>query len=505
MKRIYRHIRKIKKSRLTIETFLVIVVVLAIFSYLTNPFVRFSIVKDPILVTQKTNGQFSVTQKNTLRSYDNLFTRTIAWIQTGYHIASNRFNRNRITKNDSLGDIIKEIHALRFDPQEPFLISGDHFVMLYPRSLGIFYNTLLDPRTALDAKDWENRQILYLKTTAYALDAFANAGKMTTTITAIGPSAVTLINIYAPPSDTLYSLLYALVVMQQTEMLYATYPFTTAATLPLQTQDAAKALLDLYRDFLVQQVHDFQTQVTDPQTGLIRQDVQLSGTKDIAVRESAFYDNVMLWKTLSLAQNLGLIAKNQPELDELKQRIIDTFWLSAEGYFVEDLSDEAISNKYYSSEWLIAVMTGFLDPANPPERALLQRSVAFIQKENIDQPFGLRFHNEPRNHQLHFIPRLFTNAYGANAIWSNWGMEYIKLLARLYQETCEQRYLDTAKTQLDAYSANIASYRGYPEVYRPDGTLYQSAFYKSVIRTGWVVNYEETRAMLDWTTQNSCQ
>lgn len=505
MKKILRRIRQTKKRRLTLETIIIVVIALAFFSYLTNPFVRFSIVKDPILVTQKTNGQFSVVQKNELRSYDNLFTRTVAWIQTGYHIVSNRFNHNRIAQSDSVEDIIREIHTLRFDPQEPFLISGDHFVMLYPRSLGIFYNTLLDPRTALDVADWENRQILYLKTTAYALDAFAHANKMTTTITAIGPSAVTLINIYAPPSDTLYSLLYALEVMQQTETLYTTYPFTTTATFPLQTKDASEALLNLYRDFLAQEAHEFQTQVTDPQTGLVRKDIQLSGTKDIAIRESAFYDNVMLWKTVALAQELGLMNKNQAELENLKQRIITTFWLPDEGYFLEDLSDEAKTHKYYSSEWLIAVMTGFLDPKNPQERTFLERNVVYIQKEHIDQPFGLRFHNDKRNNRLHTIPRLFTNAYGGNTIWSNWGMEYIKLLMHLYQETCNQSYLVVAQTQLTAYTQNIKTYHGYPEVYQPDGTLYQSTLYRSVIRTGWVVNFEEAQAMFDWTMQNSCK
>lgn len=38
-------------------------------------------------------------------------------------------------------------------------------------------------------------------------------------------------------------------------------------------------------------------------------------------------------------------------------------------------------------------------------------------------------------------------------------------------------------------------YGGFPEVYDPNGNLLQTAFYKSILQTGWVIGFEQARAM----------
>jgi hypothetical protein len=90
---------------------------------------------------------------------------------------------------------------------------------------------------------------------------------------------------------------------------------------------------------------------------------------------------------------------------------------------------------------------------------------------------------------------LFVPSYGREAIWSYWGTEYIKLLVLLYRETQEEAYVRHARHNLTAYAQNILHYRGFPEVYAPDGSYLHSAFYKSIRKTGWVVDYEQALAL----------
>src|SRR3712207_4572231 len=124
----------------------------------------------------------------------------------------------------------------------------------------------------------------------------------------------------------------------------------------------------------------------------IRRSIHLSGAKDITRRTCSFYDNVIFWKTTKLAMSLELIDKDKDFLRRLKAHILETFWLDDDGYFLEDLHPDSVRHKYYSSDWLIVLATGFLDPADPDERHYFTRSVDHIRRTGVDQPFGLRYH-----------------------------------------------------------------------------------------------------------------
>ena len=473
-------------------------IALAIFSYVTNPFVEFSIVADPFEFALNRDTQLELKQVSELRLRTNVFVRLVADLKSGWHIFNNRFTGGKTTFSGDIEPIIQEIHALRFDPELPYLISGDHFSLLYPRSLGIFYHTLLDPRTALDSTDWLHRETIYLKTLAYALDVFAKSKDLSTTIVPIAPQSVTLLNIYSPPIDTLYSLLYGLQTLQTPEELISIYPFTTNNYQSTHTVQAARNLLHEYKPELTFHFHKFISDTVDLHTHLVRTDRLFSGTKDITKQTSSFYDNVILWKTYELAQKLGLIEKNPDFLASLKTQILSTFWLPEQGHFLEDLSPESRAGNYYSSDWLISAMTGFLDPKNPDDRAYLEKTIAYIHKNKIDEPFALRYHNEPRRSRQYFPVRIFAPSYGSTTIWSNWGMEYTKLLSTLGLLTCNEEYIQVAEKQLRAYTENIKKYRGYPEVYATDGSIYAPFVYKSVVRTGWVVSFEQARMQYKW-------
>lgn len=490
------HVRALRRKRV-IAVICAIVIPVAIFSYLTNPFVKFSLVRDPYGELALVDGQFYVDERNAPNLKESRAFGWLAQVKSGWHIVSSRFSGGPKTKAVTVDDIIREIHGLRFQPSVPYLISGDHFSVLYPRSLGIFYHSLMDARTALDDLDWQNRQEIYLKTTAYALDVYAQSPKLSTTIVPIGPNSVALMNIYSYPSDTLYSLLYALRVMQDQRVLETLYPYEVVVPArTLQTASASAELVRLHKDDLRRHLETYTQDVYDQKTGLLRKDILLSGTKDITRRESAFYDNVIFWRTHQLAQELGIIEKDDAFLADLKARILSAYWLDSEGYFLEDLSEEGVAKKFYSSDWLIVQMTGFLSTFVPEERKYYEASVQYIQRNALDQPFGLQYHSDVRKHRLYGFVRVFAPSYGTTALWSNWGMEYAKTLLMLEQATNQRTYGEQAERQLEAYTFNIKRYRGYPELYDDKGDFYRQFFYKSVRRTGWIVTYEQARAML---------
>jgi hypothetical protein len=490
----------------------VLLMILGVFSYLTNPFVRFSVVVDPYNEVSYQGGQFQIQGNDAVFVQDDAFFRRLAWLKSGWHIFSSKFSGGKKAERTTVDEIIREIHADRFDPEEPYLISGDHFSMLYPRSLGIFYHSMLDPRTALDEEDWQNRQHIYLKTLAYSLQTYEGADRLSTTILPVGPRSVTLLNWYATPSDTMYSLLFALDALQSDEGLRQTYPFERIepadlstgerpeAYVPeLATQQAAGKLLEQHKQSLQRHLDKYYNLIYDEQTGLVRKDIHLSSTKDIVKRQSAFYDNVIFWRTMQLAEELELVELDPIFLPELKQRILATFWQEKEGIFLDDLSPESVEGKYYSSDWLIVLMTGFLDPADPEERQYYLRVTDYIQRNALDQPFALQYHADPRREQLYLAAKLFAPSYASTAIWSNWGMEYIKLLLWFAQTEGKELYLQQAADQLSAYAYNIKRYRGYPEVYDANGDFFRQTFYKSIRQTGWIVSYEQAREMYEWT------
>ncbi|MEI6222553.1 MAG: hypothetical protein WCP97_07345 [bacterium] len=466
---------------------------LAYLSTITDPFSPNTIVNTPFTTTVD-NGQIHLLQNSALTINNNGVYEAFSWFKSGYHMIVNaNWGSPKAASEDEDG-IINDIHTLRFDPSKPYLISGDHFSVLYPRNLGVFYLPTLDPRIARTQDEWELQQRLYLQTTAYTLETFSQSGKPSTTIVPTGSNAVTQINVYAYPSDALYGTLFALKTLQSPEELQRLYPFTAAENVSLETAQAGTELLDRYRENLQQLLDDYFHYVYDEQTGLVKTQIHLSGAKDITKRQGAFYDNVILWRTLQLAQDMEIMP-SPIDLDQYRELILSTYWDGKTGHFLEDLSDESLQESYYSSDWLVVLFTGFLNPAIPNDRAYYEQSLQYIEKEGLARPFAIKYQQTDREGRQFPLVKTFLPSYGGSAIWSFWGLEYTKLNLLLYKQTNDQKYLQEAEYQLDRYKENIEKYRGFPEVYSENGEMIETKWYTSVRQTGWVVNYEQARGM----------
>ena len=385
-----------------------------------------------------------------------------------------------------------DIYTLRFNPSKLLLTSGDHFSALFVRNLGVFYYPTLDSQIPATEERWQNRQLVYLQTLAYALGVFDKQKTLKTTIVPTGRYSATSVNFHAYPSDTMYGILYALAALLGKEPGRA---FAYEKSRKLDTIPAAEILLSTYRDSLVHHYNHYREFAYDEATGLVRRGALMSGAKDITKRQSAFYDNVVFWKTTKLAMTLGLITSDDKFLRNLKTRILKTFWLESEGYFLEDLSSESVQGKYYSSDWMIVLATGFITPDKKSERHYFTRSVDYIRRMKIDHPFPVKYQHETRAHRQFFFVRLAVAVYGGDAIWSFWGMEYVKILMMLSKHTKDSSYLRLADKHIRSYERNMLKNRGFPEVYDRHGNLLETPLYRSIRQTGWVVGFDQVRAM----------
>lgn len=473
--------------------FLVTLLALIIYSAFSNPYGRMSRVRNPF--ETKIQGRAIVLLKRfSLKVTTSLFWRAFAYAKCAWHIVSNVHAGDK-ARSRSFEGVIRDIHKVRFNPKKPYLISGDHFNVFYPRNLGVFYYAMLDPRTALGKTDWQNRQRIYLQTVAYALAAFEKHGDATTTIVPVGVRAVSCINIYHYPSDALYGILFALATLIDNSFFAKRYPFESENGFRLDTKDAAADLLEENRATLALLITKYHARVFDEVSGLIRADIHISSAKDITMRSSSFYDNVIFWKTFVLARELGIDDIPEIDLPALKARILKTYWQEDEGYFLEDRSPEGILGKYYSADWLAAYFTGFLDAAKSEERRYLERATLYTMKEGIDMPFPLRYQESDRASRQVPIVRFAVASYGGTAIWSFWGAEFIKLLVVLAEHENDHTFLERAARHIAAYAKKMVRYHGYPEVYDTAGNMLRTPFYNSVRQTGWVVGFEQAVAM----------
>lgn len=473
-------------KRLLLAGICVVLVVFHGWLHITNPYAGWNIVQQPYVTTVK-NGKITASKQFDLHVYSSPAAELLGYYKSGFLIVQNTYFGSRPARSDSVQGIIKDIHALRFDPSKPYLISGDQFSVLYPRNLGVFYNDVLNPNTALNRQDWENRQRIYLQSALYALDAFSAEKRLTTTVVPIAPRSAVLTEVHpgSVPSDSLYGILYALDALQDTDA-------RSNRTYTLGTADTAREIIQQRRGDLQRLLNIYLSQVQDPSTGLIKSGIDLASARDGVVRDRSFYDNVVLWKTLQLADTLAIQKAPEGQLASMRSTILKLYWDDREGHFKDDMSSRP-SKTNYSSDWLLALPTGFLQVDNPADRDYLQRSVSFIRAQHIAEPFPIKYQATTQAPEAPWAVRTFVSNYGSNAIWSYWGAQYMTLLGQLARVAPDAGYQQELHHDLNLYSDKIEQYHGFPETFTPDGRFLETPVYKSIRQTGWVVQFESAR------------
>lgn len=108
--------------------------------------------------------------------------------------------------------------------------------------------------------------------------------------------------------------------------------------------------------------------------------------------------------------------------------------------------------------------TRFLRPEKPEERIYLEKIVAYIQKNHLDEPFGIHYSEHRTNR--HWPVIIGAPHYADYTIWSHWSTEYIKLLILLGNNSSEENtYMTQAKKHIESLEQKMLQYGGYPELY----------------------------------------
>jgi phosphatidylglycerophosphate synthase len=458
-----------KKWLVVVSAIIGFILLFSVYSLAASPYSSDSFVQTPF-TTSFEDGQVVLQQHFTPSIYHGWFASAVAYCEQTVTVIWDRL-RSPKEPAGNLQSIESAIHTQRFDPSKPYVISGDQFDGLYLRNLSVFYQGLLDPHTALGTTDWHNRERIAVQSLAYGLSATEQLKYPVTTLMPIGPRQVIAVNFWSYPSDTMFGLL------QELQNLEAD-PDTRQAALQLQ-HEYGSGLIAAYQNYL--------TTVRDPKINLIRTDIHLSSARDAVQRESSFYDNVILWRTEQLASQLGLTNVSSSSLVSLRQTILQRYWDATQGHFIDDVTPGHQNS--YSSDWLIALPTGFLHPSNSSDLSKLELISAYIDKNHLTSPLPIRYTADNNLHQDFFVST-FVSSYGNTAIWSYWGDLYITLETDLYQQTSNQLYAQHVQDGLTAWQQVIVQDRGYPETLDGHGNILKTTVYESIRRNGWIVDFE---------------
>ena len=450
--------------------------------HITNPYANFNIVKQPYTTSVEQNGEILYQKNFELKVYDNLFMNLLGYYKSGFLIVQNKFFGGNEVSGETPDEIISNIHKARFDPSRPYLITGDQFSVLYIRNLGVFYNKLLEPNTAINQEDWENRQRIYLQSVLYGLDTLIKADKINTTSVPISPSSTIFTSVHPGSigSDTVYGLFYALDKLSQSNT-------SDNGEFKIGTVNATNDLIKSRRADLAKIYNRYISEVADGD--FAKAGLHLSGARDGVNRSQSFYDSLVLWKTREIAQRLGISNESKESIKEARSTLLKSYWSDETGCFRDELNKP----DSYSSDWLLVGPTDFLNYED--DRDLYKSCINYIERNSLDQPLPIKYSGRADN--VPWAVETFVPNYGSDAIWSYWGAEYITALAKLADDSKDgKQYKERAKNQLKAWEQKIIDTSGFPETLDPKGNFLRTKFYKSIRSTGWVVQFEYAKYLL---------
>jgi phosphatidylglycerophosphate synthase len=458
-----------KKWLVWVSSFVCFVFLLSVYLLAACPYSSDTFAESPF-TTRYEQGRVVLVQDYKMQVYHGWFFSSVSYIQQMVADIWMR-TQNRAEPGNTYAQIVANIHSQRFDPNRPYVISGDQFEGLYIRNMGVFYQDLLDPHTALNTTDWHNRERIAIQTLAYSMAATQQLHYPVTTLSPISPRGVVAVNFWSYPSDTMYSL------MQTLQTLEAN-PETRQAALQLQAEYGG-GLRSAYVNYIMT--------VRDVKTGMVRSNIQLSSARDAVKRESSFYDNVILWKSEQLAAQFGFSHDTPQKLATLHQSIMSRYWSNKDGHFIDDVAPGDANS--YSSDWLFALTTGFLEPSNPSDLTKLEKISDYIDKQHLASPLPIRYTND-QNQNEDFFVKYFASSYGNTAVWSYWGDLYIAFEENLYQQTGNVLYAQHVESGLYAWRRIVVQDKSYPETLTSNGKVLKTLVYESIRRNGWVVDLE---------------
>jgi hypothetical protein len=221
------------------------------------------------------------------------------------------------------------------------------------------------------------------------------------------------------------------------------------------------------RQFLQAQLTRYCAQVLTRE-GLVRP-ARFAELRDAVVYRQSAYGVCMLELLKRAAQALGLEAPalSRQDYPALLQK---EYWNGA--YFNADKGTRAFSAECSLFPFWLGIIQ---------DRGQLAALLRTIRQKGLAEPYPMRYTDEPRAFAYRWWATLIMPNYAATTIWSWMGALYLDLLARAGDPTYAQEY--------EKFSGMLARAGTFPELLNPDGSRYQSAFYRAEHGMLWAVLY----------------
>ena len=200
---------------------------------------------------------------------------------------------------------------------------------------------------------------------AWALDAWARTGRVTTTIFGGRRAA----DVFAPGCDSLPLLLRAL------------------------EAGACERLVDRHGHWLGREVERYAREVIDPRTWLVRADRRFSSHRDTVPSGSNCYANTMLAVMDGVLRRTGWFAS--PVAQSAGERLVDHFW-QGDHFSDQPDADIATGDANVFPFWLGAV----------PDSLGLDRALAALDGAGLTRPLPLRYAFRRNRHAEDPVQRL---------------------------------------------------------------------------------------------------
>ncbi len=221
-----------------------------------------------------------------------------------------------------------------------------------------------------------------------------------------------------------------------------------------------KELIKKHGKFLQKEIYNFEKEVIDKKTGMVRTDTYFSSMKDCMLRVSSCYDNVMVEFLNMELQKLGMF--NNPFVKyDLKKKIKKTFWTGK--YFKNDTKEDiAITGDSNVIPFWTGVFT---------DKKMLKIVIESISMKGLDKPFPLKYSIDTKNEKVLRLVDFLTKGWERNSVWTMMGMMYIDVVSKIDRPK--------ALEYLNKYTTEVEKYKSFNEIYNSKGKPYKTFFYTS--------------------------
>jgi hypothetical protein len=230
-----------------------------------------------------------------------------------------------------------------------------------------------------------------------------------------------------------------------------------------------RGLVKRYKTFLEKQAKIYWRKVWDEKKGTLRKDFHFAAARDMVKRIASCYDTCMVGMLDLEMKKLGLAS---PVKVDVKKVLLEKYWNGS--YFWDDLS----GLKHVTADaQIFPFWTGVIEvesrlkggSASKSGCEMLKKCINSIRKNKLDQPFPLKYQKRHFASLERWQARLFTPNYQDTTIWTQIGPLYISLVQKIYPKL--------AKTYIEQYKKIVEENKNFLEVFSPDGTPFQTAFY----------------------------